>query len=384
MIPIIIPVFGPEEQAAAAQTIASGWVVQGPQVQAFEQALAQAVQADHAVVVSSATAGLHLALQVAGVSRGDDVLVPSLSFIATTNAVWMVGANPVFVDVAPDCPNITAETLAAAWTTGTRAVIAVHQLGLPLQRAAIAALCSERGAVLIDDAACAIGSLHQGEPVGKGAELAVFSFHPRKVITTGEGGAITTTRADWAQRLRLLRQHGMTVAPAERHQTGATEVYAEPGWNYRMTDLQAAVGVEQLKKLTAIVDRRRHLAQRYDELLSDVWDVAPLAPRADDVWNAQTYCLCVAPDGRDAGPALDTSARRNRVLAFLHARQIGARRGILAAHLEPAWRNHPRGALPCSEAWAAQSLALPLHHYLTDEEQRYVVETLREALNQGR
>ncbi|MBM4343665.1 MAG: DegT/DnrJ/EryC1/StrS family aminotransferase [Deltaproteobacteria bacterium] len=376
MIPIIVPVFGPEETAAVAEVMRTGWVVQGPKVKQFETALAALVGADQAIAVSSATAGLHLALHVAGIGPGDDVVVPSLSFIATTNAAWMAGTNPVFADVAPDCPNVTAETIARAWTDRTRAVIAVHQLGMPLDRAPIAELCKARGAVLIDDAACALGSLCAGEPVGKGAELAVFSFHPRKVVTTGEGGAITTTRADWAERLRGLRQHGMSIAPAERHHSGASESYAEPGWNYRMTDLQAAVGVEQLKRLPAIVERRRALAAHYDALLQDCWDVAPMQPRAGAAWNAQTYCLCVMPDGGPPG------SRRDRVLRHLNARDVGARRGILAAHLEPAWRNQPHGPLPCSDAWAAQSLALPLHHYLTDEEQRFVVATLREALAQ--
>ncbi len=372
-----MPVFGPEETAAVAEVLRSGWVVQGPKVRQFEADLAAIVGAEHAVAVSSATAGLHLALHIAGIGPGDDVVVPSLSFIASTNAAWMVGARPVFADVAPDCPNATAETIARVWTDQTRAVIAVHQLGVPLDRAPIAQLCAQRGAVLIDDAACALGSLHAGQPVGKDAELAVFSFHPRKVVTTGEGGAITTNRADWAERLRALRQHGMSIAPADRHQSGATEHYGEPGWNFRMTDLQAAVGVEQLKRLPAIVARRRALALRYDALLNDCWDVAPMQPRPDDQWNAQTYCLCVMPDGGPAG------ARRDRVLKFLNARDVGARRGILAAHLEPAWRDHARAPLPCSDAWAAQSLALPLHHYLTDDEQRFVVATLREALAQA-
>ncbi len=374
MIPIIQPVFGPDELAAVADVLRSGWVVQGPRVLAFEHAIAQETGAAHAVVVSSATAGLHLALHVAGIGPGDDVVVPSLSFIATTNAVWMAGANPVFADVAPDMPNVSVQTLQQAWTPQTRAVIAVHQLGVPFDRAGIAALCAARGAVLIEDAACAMGSRYRGEAIAHSAALAVFSFHPRKVVTTGEGGAVVTNRPDWADRLQRLRQHGMTLAADRRHGTSAVEAYAEPGWNYRMTDLQAAIGVVQMGRLAAIVARRRQVAARYDELLADCWDVAPLQPHRDDTWNAQTYCLCVAPDTRAAG------MRRDAVLGLLQARAIGARRGILAAHLEPAWRDHPRGPLPCSEAWAGQSLALPVHEHLSDEEQRYIVATLREGL----
>lgn len=372
MIPIIAPVFGPEEQAAVAEVLASGWIVQGPRVQAFERALAAAVGTEHAVAVSSATAGLHLAVHAAGIGRGDDVIVPSLSFIATTNAPWMAGANPVFADVAPDCPNVTPETVARAWTPATKAVIAVHQLGVPFDRQGMRDLCRARGARLIEDAACAIGSLHQGEPIARNADMAVFSFHPRKVITTGEGGAVATNDAELAERLKRLRQHGMSVAAADRHTTGATEYYAEPGWNYRLTDLQAAIGCAQLAKMADIIARRQQLAAVYDELLNDCWEVAPLQARPGDAWNVQTYCVCVAPSG--------TPQRRDRVLRYLLDREVGARRGILAAHTEPAWRDRDHVPLPCSEAWAAQSLALPLHHHLTRQEQHYVVETLRQAL----
>lgn len=374
MIPITIPHFGPEEQQAVAEVLRSGWVVQGPQVQAFEQALAVAVGASEVVAVSSATAGLHLALQVAGIGAGDDVIVPSLSFIATTNAVWMAGAQPVFADVAPALPVVTADTVDRVWTPQTRAVIAVHQLGIPFDRAALRALCDERGAVLVEDAACAIGTLHRGESIALGAELAVFSFHPRKIVTTGEGGAIATTRPDWAERLRRLRNHGMSLAPDLRHGSGAREGYLEPGWNFRMTDIQAAIGVQQLRKLEDIVERRRLLAARYDAMLVPHWQVAPLQPHVSDRWNVQTYCVCVAPGPQGA------AVRRDAVLAHLNAAGIGARRGILAAHLEPAWDSLLRDPLPFTEAWSAQSLALPLYHNLTEADQAQVVATLAEAL----
>lgn len=377
MIPIIRPVIGDEEIAAVAEVLRSGWLVQGPRVEAFEAALAAAVGAPHVVAVSSATAGLHLALRVAGIGAGDDVIVPSLSFIATTNAAWMAGARPVFADVAPDAPNLTCETVDHVWTPATRAVIAVHQLGVPFDRDGLRALCRSRGALLVEDAACAIGSDHRGEPIARDAELAVFSFHPRKVITTGEGGAVATGRSDWADRLRRLRQHGMTIATHARKDGGAVEAYAEPGWNYRMTDLQAAIGVEQLRRLDAIVAQRQAVARRYDGLLADVWDVAPLSPHPADRWNVQTYCLCVAPDGRPP------HQRRDAVLAHLQAHGVGARRGILAAHLEPAWHQHPRVPLPCSEAWAAQSLALPVHAGLDDEHLAHIVAVLRDALERA-
>ncbi len=375
MIPIIQPLFGPEESAALIEVLRSGWVAQGPKVAEFEQALAPAVGADHVVAVSSATAGLHLALQLAGVGQGDDVIVPSLSFIATTNAAWMVGARPVFADVAPDLPVVSVASVAQVWTPRTRAVIAVHQLGIPFDRQGLRDLCQSRGAVLIEDAACAIGSLHWNKPIATDAELAVFSFHPRKILTTGEGGAVATNNPLHAERLRRLRQHGMTLAADQRQSGAQREQYAEPGWNYRMTDLQAALGLVQLGRLPAILERRRQLAARYDEMLGDLPGVALMWPRECDSWNVQTYCICVAPSSGEGW-----GDRRDRVLAGLNKAGVGARRGILAAHLEPAWIDHPRVELPYSEAWAAQSLALPLYHAMGEPEQLEVVMRLRELL----
>ena len=375
MIPIIQPHFGPEEQAAVMEVLRSGWVAQGPRVAEFEQALAPALGAEHVVVVSSATAGLHLALQVAGVGQGDDVIVPSLSFIATTNAAWMVGARPVFADVSPDLPVVSVASVAQVWTPNTRAVIAVHQLGIPFDRQGLRDLCQSRGAVLIEDAACAIGSTHWNKPIASDAEFSVFSFHPRKILTTGEGGAVATNNPLHAERLRRLRQHGMTVAADQRHAGTQREQYAEPGWNYRMTDLQAAVGIAQLARLPAFLEKRRQLAARYDEMLGDLPGLALMWPRDCDRWNVQTYCICVAP-----GTGEGWSERRDRVLHGLNRAGIGARRGILAAHLEPAWSEHPRDPLPYSEAWAAQSLALPLFHGMAEPEQLEVVMRLRELL----
>lgn len=370
MLPIITPVFGPEEELAAATALRSGWVTQGPRVAEFEQALAGVVGTSHAVAVTSATTGLHLALHALGIRHGDEVVVPSLSFIATTNAVWMAGATPVFADVAAELPIVTAESIAQVLTPKTRAVIAVHQLGIPFDRQAIAELCATRGVTLIEDAACAIGTLHRGQPIAQDAVLSVFSFHPRKVLTMGEGGAIATQSEDLANRLKRLRHHGMSVSDLQRHgQAAPREQYLEPAFNYRMTDIQGAIGVVQLGRLDAILQRRRELAAGYDALLGDHDDVRPLRPAGHDTWNVQTYCVRIPAERRDAA------------LNALNGQGIGARRGIMAAHEEAAWAHVQHRPLPHTEAWSAQSLALPLFHAMTADEQMQVVEALTKALN---
>jgi dTDP-4-amino-4,6-dideoxygalactose transaminase len=329
-IPIIKPWIGEPEAQAAAEAVRSGWLAQGPRVAAFEQALAAAVQAPEGVALSSCTTALHLALAASGVGAGDEVLVPSLSFIATTNAVAHAGATPVFVDVDADVPNLGAAAIEAAISPQTRAVVLAHQVGMPADLGPIAALCRQRGLLLLEDAACAIGSTYRGQRIGScvdghpGGDLVAWSFHPRKVVTTGEGGALTLRDGAFAARLRTLRQHAMSVNDRERHAASALvlPVYDEVGWNYRMTDVQAAIGLVQLGRLDAMVARRRELADRYQTLLEPL--DALILPR-DPAWgttNHQSYVVCIREGGakrRDA--VLDRLiARRCRI------RSVGRRR----------------------------------------------------------
>jgi perosamine synthetase len=372
-IPVMRPLLGQEEADAAAQAVASGWVAQGPRVAAFEQAFAERVGARHAVAVTSCTTALHLGLVVLGVGAGDEVVVPSFSFIATTNVVKYVGADPVFADIDPATGNLTPATITAALTPRTKAVILVHQGGIPANVDAVRALCEPRGVAVLEDAACAAGSTYRGAPVGAGSTLAAWSFHPRKLLTTGEGGMITTERDDWAMLLRRLREHGMNASAAQRHASAqpVLEQYLEVGFNYRMTDIQAAVGLVQLGRLDDIVAVRRRIAARYHDLLSDIPGLTTAADPAWGTTNYQSFWVRL-PD--------DCPAQRDDVLAALAADGVSARRGIMAAHLEPAYAGHPHAALPATEDLTGRSIILPVFHDLTDDEQDRVVASLRRAL----
>lgn len=372
MIPVMRPWLGAEEAAAAAEAVSSGWVAQGPRVAKFEEAFASAIGADHAVAVSSCTTALHLALVVAGIGSGDEVVVPSLSFIATANAARYVGAVPVFADVDEATQNLTPATVEPRLTPRTRAVILVDQAGVPADLAAMRALCEPRGITVLEDAACAVGSVYRGQPVGAGAYMAAFSFHPRKLLTTGEGGMLVTADSDVAARLRRLREHGMDVGAAVRHASRqpVIEHYMELGFNFRMTDIQAAVGLVQLGKLGQLIARRRVLAQRYKQLLADIPGVRTTTDPEYGTTNYQSFWVLL-PD--------DFPVSRDQLLQRLAEAGVSARRGIMAAHLEPAYQGIRQDPLPVTERLTARTLILPLYHDLTEPEQDLVVSVIAAA-----
>jgi perosamine synthetase len=370
-IPVMIPMLGEEEAQAAAEAVRSGWVAQGPRVARFEQEFAATVGAGHGVAVSSCTTALHLALVLHGIEPGDEVIVPSLSFIATANVVRYVGATPVFADVDLATGNLTVETIDAVRTPRTRAIIAVHQGGVPFDTVAIRKAAEDWGLALVEDAACAAGSTAYGQPAGTGATIAAWSFHPRKVLTTGEGGMVTVDDADAAVRLRRLREHGMNVSAADRHASSqpVLEAYLETAFNYRMTDIQAAVGLVQLGRLAGLVAQRRSLAAGYHELLSGIDGLVPVRDPAHGQTNYQSFWVLVDKPYRTS---------RDEVLAELARRGVSARRGIMAAHLEPAYADVTPAPLPVTERITRESLILPLHHQVTEDDQRYIVDILRE------
>lgn len=357
-IPVMKPWFDEAEVEASAAAIRSGWVAQGPRVKEFEQEFSASVATAAGVAVTSCTTGLHLAMHALDLAPGDEVVVPSLSFIASTNAPRYVGATPVFADVDIPSQNLTAETISEAITDRTKAVMVVHQVGMPADLDPIRELCAERGLAVVEDAACAAGSTYKGQPIGAGSSLAVFSFHPRKLLTTGEGGMITTGDVELAARFRLLREHGMNVDAFARHSTDKVviEQYVEVGFNYRMTDMQAAIGLVQLGKLPTMIARRRELAAEYTTALADVPGlILPKDPEFGTT-NYQSFSVILTED---------YPLERNDLMAKLQAEGISSRRGVMAAHREPAYADYPSRPLPNTEYLSDRSIILPMYHQMT-------------------
>jgi perosamine synthetase len=373
-VPFSRPYFPGGEAEAIGRAIESGWVAQGPRVEEFERAFAARVHASRAVATANGTAALHLALLAAGVGPGDEVVVPSLSFIATANAVRHCGGEPVFADIDEATFNLDPAAAEAAITPRTRAVMPVHQIGLAADMDAFAALAERHGVGLVEDAAPALGATYKGREVGSLARIACFSLHARKVITTGEGGMVTTSDDAVAERVTLLRQHAMSLSALDRHRSGGTavETYGEVGFNYRLSDVQAALGLTQLAALDGALAARRRLADRYTAALGAFEHVQPPYEPADCVHSFQSYQVRLRPSA---------PVSRDELMARLAADGVATRRGVMAIHHEPPYAE-TAPPLPVTDAVARETLLLPLFPDLDDAQQDHVIERLAAHLGE--
>lgn len=373
-IQIAEPWIGTEEYEALKHPLETGWLTQGPKVNAFEKAFAKLHQVNHAFAVTSCTTGLHLALAALGIGPGDEVIVPSFTWVASANVVLYCGATPVLVDVDTDTFNISAESVKAHITGKTKAIMPVHLFGLCADMDAIRAVIPDH-VHIIEDAACAAGAQYKGVYAGALGGAGVFSFHPRKSITTGEGGMVTAQDDALAERLQQMRNHGATISEEQRHH--GPKPYILPdfnllGFNYRMTDLQGAVGLVQLQRLNQFIDERAKWAQFYSESLSDVdWLRCSKEPESGrHGW--QSFVTYVNPD--------NAPMARNDLMEHLQSKGISTRPGTHAVHTLNYYKErfgYEADSLPGAKACAENTMAIPLHNKMTESDYQYIVEVLK-------
>jgi perosamine synthetase len=388
ILPITRPFFGDEELRAVQIPLETGWLVQGPFVQEFEDKFARFTGSSHAVATSSCTTALHLGVAALGLQPGDEVIVPAFTWVATPNVVEYMGARPVFCDVELETFNADVGQIGSKITERTVGIIAVHLFGLCVDLEPILALARDRGLWVLEDAACGFGAWYHGTHAGTLGDLGCFSFHPRKSITTGEGGMVTTERADLAERIRSLRDHGASRSDFDRHRSQASYLLADYdmlGYNYRLTDLQAAVGSVQMDRAEWILAQRRRCAQVYDALLVDVpWLRLPqAAPGLQHGYQA--YVTLFAPEAPTLENADRLHEQRNRLMGRLEERGIATRPGTHAAALQGFYANKygvDRSDFPQAYIAEQLSLALPLFPQMTQSDLDYVAESLVMAAGQ--
>ena len=374
MIPIAKPYLTKKEAKAAYDTILTGWITQGPRVAEFEQKFADYTGAKYAVAVSNCTTALHLAMIVSGIGPGDEVICPSMSYIATANAIKYVGAKPVFAEINPANYNLDVQDTEKKITDRTKAILLVHQIGMPADIDAFKELAKKYHLKLIEDAACAAGSSYKGGKIGSHSDLVCFSFHPRKVISTGDGGMITTNNESYYTRMKLLRQHGMSVNDRTRHESSKIifEDHLEVGYNYRLTDIQASVGIQQLEKLDWIIAKRRKIALRYHKAFKGLKHLQLPIEKKGYFSNYQSYSIYLQDD---------SPVSRNDIMQKMLDAGISTRRGIMTTHRETAYNKEYAGLqLPVSEKASDRSIILPLYIPMKEEDIQKVIDTFTSLL----
>ena len=374
-LPFCRPTLEDEEIASVVESMKSGWITTGPKVLAFEQQFRERLKVPHAVAVNSATGGLHIALAGLDIGPGDEIITTSLTWPSSVNVIELLGAKPVFADVLPGTLLIDPDDVERKISERTRAIVPVHYAGAPADIDALVAAIDGRDIVILEDAAHSLGTFYKGVEIGAAKHTAVFSFHPIKNITTGEGGMVTTRDEKLAERMKRLRFHGVSKDSWSRYGKSASPRYEviEPGWKYNMLDIQAAIGIEQMKKLARFNRARAELASRYMDLLADVPEVRPLAlPPYDQV---HAWHLFIVELDLDA-----VSIDRDQFMGALGEAGIGVGLHFTPVHLHKYYAEKygfRRGDLPVSEAAGETILSLPLYPRLTPKDQERVVDAIR-------
>jgi dTDP-4-amino-4,6-dideoxygalactose transaminase len=374
--PITTPLFDQREVESVAKCLESGWVTQGPMVKQFETLFAARHNVSHALATTSCTAGLHLATAALGLGPEDEVIVPAFTWITSANCAEYVGARAVFADVEASTFNLDPDAFAAAITPKTRAVVVVHLFGLAARMEELLVIARRHHLAVIEDAACAVGTTYDGKPIGAIGDIGTFSFHPRKVITTGEGGMVTTNRVELATKVNSLRNHGASPPPPGDPTVGkpyGMGPFNTLGYNLRLSDIQAAVGVVQMKKLDTLLAERRRLAERYTKLLQGMEELVlpPLPGKCGHTY--QSYVIRVVKGGRP---------KRNAIMESLAARNIQTRPGTHAVHRLGYYANKYRlrpEAFPVAAASEDTTITLPIFPGMNEQDQDFVVTSLKEA-----
>lgn len=370
------PSFDESEIALLRECLNSKWVTQGPMTERFERLLAARHEVKHALACTSCTAALHLATLALRLGPGDEVIVPAFTWVTSAHCAEYVGAKPVFVDIDLATFNLDPRALEAAITPRTKAIVAVHLFGLAAPMDEISAIARPRGIAVIEDAACAIGTTYKGVPIGTMGDIACFSFHPRKAVTTGEGGAVTTNRDDLAERVRSQRNHGATGAPdpsIELPGPWTMATFNNLGFNLRLSDIQAAVGVAQMAKLDRLLEERRRLGRRYSELLAGINAIATPAGGDIDGHSFQSYVIRVLDGGRK---------RRNELMSRLAEKEIQTRPGTHAVHRLGYYANKyalNAAAFPNAAIAEDTTITLPVFSGMSEDDQQRVVRIVRQA-----